>query len=463
MHANQAPRCSLDVAAERELDGYAHDAYSSAPPEDYDERDARPSMVERFQGSLRPFTEEEIEAAKQPHPHVFQEGECGLFPVGEVSVLAAPGREGKTFTTIAIAVSFILGTQLVGLSPKVSGRVLIYSAEDDRRQYLRKIIASAYRLGQVDRDEVMARIEVPDLHAEDMDVFRTLVLMIDRQPAEGPAVTAFIQAMQEVQAGPDRVGLIFFETASTVSEADEDNRSFRSLMKALKRIATALDVAVVLVHHTSQAAASNLPDLNLSAADIRGATALAYNSRQNLMLVNLGSDSEPFPPADLRTVLRALVAPECKGRITMLVALDTSKGQNPPPAFFEWDLTPHGVALRTLPVPLDLRGASWKQLHGLLRASKAEMRQSAKDEKQSVKVSQVVEIVARLSREGRQPTVKQVSLAAGRGPSWALPYLEQAVDQGELARREEKVPRTKGLHVVFRPLDYPVAPRGIEQ
>ena len=138
----------------------------------------------------------------------------------------------------------------------------------------------------------------------------------------------------------------------------------------------------------------------------------------------------------------------------MLVALDTSKGQNPPPAFFEWDLTPHGVALRTLPVPLDLRGASWKQLHGLLRASKAEMRQSAKDEQQTAKVRQVVDVVNQLTAAGEQPTAKKVSTALGRNPGWAAPYLTLGAEQGDLMRCQEPVPRTSGLQAVFRPRDW---------
>lgn len=272
-----------------------------------------PSLVDRFAERLVGFSEEELEAAKEPHPHAFQHEECGLFPIGEVSVIAAPGREGKTFATIALAVSYVLGTKVVGLKPQPDRCVIVYSAEDDRPQYARKVLARCSQLGQEDAARVRARIVVPDLQAPGMEAFQTIVAVSDRAPAESFAVDVVIDALRSRMDDPVPPGLVVFETASTLSEADEDNKSFKVLIRALRRIARSLKVAVVLVHHTSQAASSNLPDLNLSVADIRGATALAYNSRQNFLLVSLGSEAEPFPENDARTVLRSMVAPTPAG------------------------------------------------------------------------------------------------------------------------------------------------------
>lgn len=410
-----------------------------------EQSDGAPSRVERLVAALTPFTDAELEAAKQPHPHAFSDGEHGLFPVGEVTVVAAPGREGKTYASIAMAVSYILGTEVVGLQPEHGRSVLIYSAEDDRAQYARKVLAATCQLGQADAAEVRKRMLVPDLDSPGMEPFQTVVSVLDRQPMESTAVDALADGL----AGQG-IGLVVFETASTLSEAEEGNREFRIMVRALRRVARAIEAAVVLVHHTSQAAASNLPDLNVSTADIRGATALVYNARQAALLVNLGSEDDPFPDGDARTLLRNMVAPGRSERIAAWITLDTSKAANPPPVFLAWDRTPYGPALHVLPVPHHLRGASWRVLHGMIRGQRLEARQARKDEAQTAKVSQVVDLVRMLEAEGKQPTARAVSTAAGRGAAWAAPYLTLAVLDGALRVQAEKVPRTRGETDVYR-------------
>ena len=118
------------------------------------QRDASPSLIDRFSAQLTTFSDDELEAAKQPHPHAFEQGDCGLFPLGEVSVIAAPGREGKTFASVALSVAYTLGTRVVGLAPPENRCVIIYSAEDDRKQYARKVLAQLGRLGESDARRV---------------------------------------------------------------------------------------------------------------------------------------------------------------------------------------------------------------------------------------------------------------------------------------------------------------------
>src|SRR5690606_29915825 len=245
-------------------------------------------------------------------------------------------------------------------------------------------------------------------------------------------------------------GLIVFETASTLSDAEEDNRSFKAMIKALRRIARELKVAVVLVHHTSQQAASNLPDLNLSVSDIRGATALAFNARQCFLLVNLGSEEDPLPDSDARAVLRSMVAPSAGGRVTALICLDSSKAMDPPPVFFKWGVTPAGPALRSLAIPSSLQGVRWRKLQQMLRGERADRKQEAKEEARSATMRQVVQLVARLESQGRQPTATAISVAANRSPGWSKPYLDYAVEAGELVQSMERVLRAKGACAVYR-------------
>lgn len=412
------------------------------------------SLAERLAGHLLPFTAAELDAAAEPHPHAWTDGDEGLFPVGEVSVIAAPGREGKTFATIALATSYALGTRLAGLDPYPARGVLIYSAEDDRAQYARKLLARCSRLGREDADKVRRRVIVPDIASEALAPLQTLVKVFDRAPIASAAVEAIIGALRWATANMEHPpGLVFFETASTLSEAEEDNRAFRVLIRALRRIARELAVAVVLVHHTSQAAASNLPDLNLSSADIRGGTALAFNARQTFLLVNLGSEDDPFPDTDARTVLREMLAPSAMGRVAALICLDSSKAADPAPLVLHWSATEFGPSLSVASVPREFEGMRWRKVHARLRGTRAERRRDARDEVRAATEDSVVAVVARLAASGRKATVRAVSTASGRSPTWAAPYLAHAVETGRIAVSEERVPRVKHPVAVYHVAD----------
>lgn len=411
----------------------------------------RLSLVERLTERLSGFTDADLENAKAPHPHAFQSEDAGLFPIGEVSVIGAPGREGKTRALFCLVAAFVQSLRPVGMAPAMEGRAVIYSAEDSREQYARLALAHSSRLGTEHRAMVLDRILVPDLMAEGMEAFATLVGVDGHKPIEGLAVDAVIAALTDRMGDPIPPRLLVFETASTLSEAEEDNRAFRVLIRALRKIARMTQTAVVLVHHTSQAAAANLPDLNIATSDIRGGTALVNNARQALMIVNLGSPDDPFPENDARTVLRERAAPHAAGRVTVLVCLDSSKSLPPPPIFFHWNSTAYGPALSLLTVPRDMEGATWRKVLQMVRGERAERRNSAKDEARAESLRLAVRIVHDLVAKGQQPTARAVSVAAGRSSTWAKPYLDAAVDSGDLTARNERVPRVRGSVTVYRP------------
>ena len=223
------------------------------------------------------------------------------------------------------------------------------------------------------------------------------------------------------------------------------------LILALRRIARTLGVAVVLSHHVSQTSLQGLPDLNLSTADIRGGTALVNNARQTAMLVNLGSEDDPFPDTDARTVLRRMAAPVCNGRVTVLVTLDSSKGIAPPPVFFQWLQAPsgHPAAVEVEPPP-QLRRKAWRKVREMLVAERVSQRSEAKSSAQNANVALVIRQVAKLEESGKQPTARAVSIAAGKSATWATGYLQSAVESGELTCSVEPVERTKGGAMVYR-------------
>jgi len=412
----------------------------------------RDPITSALSSAMEPFSAQELDDALAPHPHAFSAGEAGLFPIGEVSVVAAQGREGKTYSLVAIAAAYVRGKRLAGLAPAPDRLAIIYSAEDDRRQYARKVAALRWVHGDAGGpDSWCSRIVVPDLGEGGLTEWRELVRIVDRRPTKAPAVNALVAALAPRMADPVPPGLLIFETASTLSEADEDNAGLKTLVGALKQIARELGVAVVLVHHTSQAASSNLATLSIGISDIRGATALVYNARQCFLLVNLGSDDDPFGDNDARTILRKMVAPHETARISALICLDSSKARDPAPIFMRWRGTPDfGPALEEITPPSDIAGQRWRKVLATLNEWRAEARADAKATETAAKVREVTEAVRKLQDEGKPASAKAVSLACGRSKEWATPYLERAVEQQALITSAVRLPHTKSETTIYQ-------------
>ena len=410
-----------------------------------------PSRAELLAARLTPWSDAELDAAKEPHPHVFKAGERGLFPVGEVTVIGARGREGKTTVMLAVATALCIERSLVGLWPMTGRSVVIYSAEDDRKQYARKVAAQRAVLPHGQGSQVMDRLIVPDLDAPGMEPLKRLVTVMDRQPMPTGTDTAIVEAIAPLMHGPHPPALLIFETLACLTDTEEDNRAFSVLTECLKRIARALQVAVAIVHHVSQASDSTLPDLSITPAALRGGTSLPSNTRQIFMLVNLGSETDPFPANDARTVLRQMVAPDHRERITVLVAMDTSKGEDPPPIFFRWLRTDYGPAAVELGPLVQIEGKSWRKVREMTLAERGSRRDEARTNAREAGVDTVIRVVKELHASGKQPTANAVSLAVGRSPAWATPYLGQAAIDGLLVTAMEDVPRTKGKKMVYRP------------
>lgn len=425
------------LPSQSEFDDYVDrttaNVHQLAPADGDAERPRAAAMAK----AMRAFTAQELDNAKAPCAHAFQANQSGFFPIGEVTVVAAQGREGKTFALTAIAAAFVRGKRMGGFLPVADRCAVIYSAEDSRDQYASKVAALKWIHGdKVDAVDWWTRIIVPNLEDPDLLQWRELVTVVERRPCKGFAVEAIIDALSAPGTLPKPAGLLIFETASTLSDADEDNAGLKTLVAALKRIAQALQAAVVLVHHTSQAASNNLPTLNIQSGDIRGGTALTFNARQCFFLVNLGSDADPYPENDARTVLRKLVAPSSIDRLSALVCLNSSKSQDPAPVFFQWQRTEWAPALREIDPPSTIRGMPWRKLLTVLNGKRADARAEAKDTKAREEVLQVVRAVEELNQAGEPAFAKTISESTGHKQGWADSRLARAVDEG-LLRREQ--------------------------
>lgn len=409
--------------------------------------DPAPDLAETFAGLLTPWSDEEIEEARTPWPHVFSRGQTGMYPVGEVTIVAAQGREGKTTVKIGIATALVIGHTLADLWPEQDRSVVIYSAEDDRQQYARKVGAQLEQLGPADAFKLKQRLIVPDLDRPEFAPMRSLVMVLDGQPMVSGTVDAIIEGIRPLMARPVPPGLLIFETASTLSDAEETNPGFRTLILGLRRIARELEVAVVLSHHVSQASLQGLSDLALSTTDIRGGTALVNNSRQCAMLVNLGSDEDPFPETDARTVLRRLAAPNDTGRITAYVTLDSSKSIPPPPIFLRWVQTEFGPAAVEVNPPYQLAGKPWRKVVEIVRAERAARREDAKEERAeattTARATKILAAVAALALTDEPATSRRIRERAGVSAQVVRETLSHLVEAGKVETFEAIAGRQK--------------------
>lgn len=399
-------------------------------------------LADRFRALLSPWSDDEWESAGAPWPHAFTYFEKGLFPVGEVTIVGARGREGKTTVLTALAAAGACDRTIAGYRAKPTTTV-IYSAEDDRGQYARKIAAQV-SIAPGERERIRHRILVPNLDDPTVAHVREIVTVIDRQPVPGAAVDALIEALRPLTEGDAPLGMLVFETVSTLSDADEDNRGHKTMIAALKRIARALDVAVVLVHHTSQAADSNLADLNVSTADIRGGTSLVFNARQAWLLVNLGSDEDPFPENDARTVLRRMVAAAGEERLLVLAPLDSSKSAPPHPIFWRWiETDKYGPAAVDYEPPDHLFGRSWRKLMEMVRAERAERRAEAKEERaeasSTARQQKTLLAIARIHASGQTATARRIRESAGMSSKVATEVLSHLETARKIVGAEVKV------------------------
>jgi hypothetical protein len=412
------------------------------------------SILDALDAACVPFTLEELAASAIPHPHAFMspDGRRGLFPEGEVSIVAAPGREGKTSAVIAFVKHYALGLPLADMAPTEIRSALIFSAEDGRAQYSRKFEAQ-HLYSPFDEGEMLRRnVIIPELHTGELGDCREIVKANGKNLARGVIVEPLIAKINKMKNQECPLGLVVFETASTISEAEEDNAGLRFLIMTLKHIAKTTGVAVVLTHHTNQESGNALSSLELSEAAIRGGTALVNNARQTHLIVNLGSDAQPFPDGDARTLLRKMVAPGEPERITAMICLSSSKSADPAPTFFRWsDTEHHGPRLHTIQPPRDVAGKSWLSVRRMLSGAREEAKADKKAIAGQANMRLCVEAALSLAEEGDQPTITKVSAKCGRGHTWAKPYLQAAVELGQLVRVVEQVPRVRGMSDVYRP------------
>jgi AAA domain/Primase C terminal 2 (PriCT-2) len=201
---------------------------------------------------------------------------------GEITLLAAPGGVGKSSLAIGMAVAIATGKG--SLQEKIWAEdltTLYLNGEDSRTEMLRRIWAFCLKHGVAEQD--LGRLLVAG--ADDWRTHRLSFLRTEK----GSSLVdenglAHLEAVLE-SLRPDLMvldPLVTFCGGGNIN----DNAAMSLVMRAIKRLATKFDCAVLVVHHTRKGG-----DLS-SAEAISGASAIVNLARRAIMTLPMSAEEE---------------------------------------------------------------------------------------------------------------------------------------------------------------------------
>ena len=199
---------------------------------------------------------------------------------GYITVLAAPGGQGKTSVLIVDILALCSGRNLIGEAPVRPAVVLYHSAEDDAEEAGRRIAGAMTKYGLTAAD-LGGRLFVTSGRGKGARRIK-----LARMGAKGPEeVPGAVDAIVEL-ATSQKVDVIAFDPFAAVHDLPEnDNAAMNFLLDLLRQIADRTGAAIVLTHHTSKAAAQDMDAAGAGA--VRGASSVVDGSRVSRTLVRM--------------------------------------------------------------------------------------------------------------------------------------------------------------------------------
>lgn len=219
---------------------------------------------------------------------------------GFITVLAAPGGQGKTSVLIAAILAMCSGKNLIGAAPVRPLRVLYHSAEDDEAEAGRRIAGGMKHHGLTAAD-LGGRLFVTSGRGPDARRIR-----LARMGAKGPEeVPGALDAIVDLAAA-GKVDVIALDPLAAMHDLPEnDNAAMNFLLDLLRQIADRTGAAIILTHHTSKAAAQDMDAAGAGA--VRGASAIVDGSRVTQTVIRMTpKEAARFgvPEEDRRNFLR---------------------------------------------------------------------------------------------------------------------------------------------------------------
>ena len=192
-----------------------------------------------------------------------------------ISMVVAPGGTGKSALTMVEAVAMATGkTLLPGDNPVSPLRVWLHNAEDDRLELQRRLAAALQH----------HKLTLADLNNNlILSSGRDVPLCLARDGAHGPKIEQRSVDHIIEQSRRLAVDVIMLDPLGALHTLPENsNEAMNLLMGALREIADKARVAIVLVHHTSKVASTNMSAAGAGAS--RGASALVDAVRSSRQL-----------------------------------------------------------------------------------------------------------------------------------------------------------------------------------
>jgi hypothetical protein len=197
---------------------------------------------------------------------------------GFLSMLIAPGGAGKSALMMVEAVAMATGRELLSGERSIRPlRVLYHNAEDAQDEQRRRLAAVTIHHG-VTHAEIGNRLFLTS--------GRELPLQLARMGKDGPEVVPGVVDWLVDTAYRRRLDVIVLDPLGAMHGLNEnDNSAMNLLAGALREVADRTGAAVVLLHHTSKAAAMDMDAAGAGAS--RGASALVDAVRVNRQLVRM--------------------------------------------------------------------------------------------------------------------------------------------------------------------------------
>ncbi|TPL53357.1 hypothetical protein FJ937_08360 [Mesorhizobium sp. B2-4-4] len=189
---------------------------------------------------------------------------------GFVSYSVAPGGAGKSALMMVEAVAMATGRELLkGERPVRPLRVWYHNAEDDRDEMHRRLAGVLIHFGLTHADLNGNLI---------LSSGRDMSLTLARQAANGPEILPGVIDGIVDQAKTLNVDVIVFDPLGAMHTLPENsNEAANVLSGALREIAQRTGAAIILLHHTSKQAATDMDAAGTAAS--RGASAFTDAAR----------------------------------------------------------------------------------------------------------------------------------------------------------------------------------------
>jgi len=208
----------------------------------------------------------------------------GFFERAKTGVLAASGGGSKTQFLLQLGISVCLGEMLGGvptLPPEDAGSVLILATEDDGEEIERRLwgIHQLRHFSEAERALLTRRLQIIPM------VGRTVQLLkqIDGNPEP---IWEQVRTVVERAKSVERPRLIVLDPLARFLGGEEgSNQAGIRFVEMMEFMAKQTGAAVIASAHISKAALAKLDEGHeLSQGDVRGASAIVFNTRATAFL-----------------------------------------------------------------------------------------------------------------------------------------------------------------------------------